>query len=76
MDIKYSVGNRVNSNVVSFYDVRWHQTCFGGDFEIYRNTETLCFTPGTNVMLQVNYTSETNSFIEKDLKLYQARQKV
>ena len=27
---------------------------------MYRNIETLCCGPGTNIVLQVNYTSKTN----------------
>ena len=27
---------------------------------MYRNTESLCSVPGTNIVLQVNYTSKTN----------------
>ena len=34
----------------------------GDDFEKYRNRESLGCAPGTNTMLQFNYTSETNSW--------------
>ena len=33
----------------------------GDDFEKYRNTVSLCCVPGTNILLQVNYASKTNS---------------
>lgn len=31
---------------------------------MYRNTESLCGTTGTNIVLQVTYASKTNTFIE------------
>ena len=33
-------------------------------FIIYKNIKSLCCTPGTNIVFQVNYTSKTNRFIE------------
>ena len=38
-----------------------NQTYSGDHFEIYRNIESLYYEPGNNIMLQVNYTSKTNS---------------
>ena len=29
-------------------------------FEMYRNTELLCYATGANIVLQTNYTSKTN----------------
>ena len=37
-----------------------NQTYRGDHFEMYRSTESLCCVPGTNIVLQVNYTSKTN----------------
>ena len=34
-------------------------------FEMYRITESLCCIPGTNRVLQVNYTSNTNKQIHR-----------
>ena len=34
-----------------------NQTDHIGHFAVYRNIESLCCTPGTNIVLQVNYTS-------------------
>ena len=34
-----------------------NQTDHIGHFAMYRNIESLCCTPGTNVVLQVNYMS-------------------
>ena len=36
------------------------QTYHGDRYEMYRNIESLCCAPGTNIVLQVNYTSKTN----------------
>lgn len=29
--------------------------CYGDHFEMYRNIETLCWVPGTDIVQQVNY---------------------
>ena len=38
-----------------------YYTLYGDHFEMYRNTELLYCAPGTNIVVQVNYTSKTNS---------------
>ena len=37
-----------------------NQTYCDDHFEMYRNIESQCCEPGTNIVLQVNYTSKTN----------------
>ena len=37
-------------------------------FEMYRNTESLCCVTGTNIVVQVYYTSKTNKPIEKEIR--------
>ena len=37
-----------------------NQTYHGEQFVIYRNMESLCHAPVTNIVLQVNYTTKTN----------------
>ena len=37
-----------------------NQTYHGDHFEMYRKIKSLCCVPGTNNVLQVNYTSKTN----------------
>ena len=32
---------------------------------MYRNIKSLCYIPGTNIVLQVNYISKTNKLVEK-----------
>ena len=59
----YSVRNIVNNYVISLYG---NQTYHGDHFDMYRNTKPLCCVTGTNVLFQVNYTSETNKLIEEN----------
>ena len=47
-----------------------NQTCRGDHFVLYRNMESLCCAPGTNIVLQVNYTS-TNKTKKTYRKRYQ-----
>ena len=37
-----------------------NQTYHSDHFEMYRNIESLCCVPGTNIVLQISYTSKTN----------------
>ena len=37
-------------------------------FVIYRSVESLCCTPRSNIMLQVNYNSKANKLIEKEIR--------
>ena len=46
---------------------------YGDHFEVYRNIESLCCIPGSNMVLQVNYASKTNKFIEKEIRFVAAR---
>ena len=45
----------------------------GDHFKMYRDIESLCCVPGTNIVLQVNYTSKTNKFIEKEIRFVAIR---
>ena len=40
---------------------------------MYRKIESLCLVTGTNILLRVNYTSETNKPIDKELQLVVTR---
>ena len=42
-----------------------NQTYYGDHFKMYRNIESLRCVTGTNTVLQVNYTSKTNTQIYK-----------
>ena len=35
---------------------------YGDHFEMYRTIKPPCYTPGTNIVVQVNFTSKTNSW--------------
>ena len=64
----YSVRNTVSNYVISLYGdmvTRLDQTYCGDQFEMYRNNKSLCCVKGTNIVLQVNYTSKTNTLIKK-----------
>ena len=41
----YSVGNIVNNYVTSLYGDRLQLAYHGDHFEMYRNIESLCYTP-------------------------------
>ena len=66
----YSVRNIVNNYIISLYG---NQTYHGDHFEMYRNTKPLCCVTETNILFQVNYTSETNKLIEKENRLVVGR---
>ena len=51
-----------------------NQIYHGDHFEMYRNIESLCVI-GTNIVSQVNYTSQTNKLIEKEIRLVVTRGK-
>ena len=40
---------------------------------MYRNTNSLCHVPGTDIVSQVNYTSKTNKLAEKKIRFVTAR---
>ena len=40
----------------------------GDQLEMYRNIESLCCASGTNTVLQVSYTSKTNTLVEKEIR--------
>ena len=40
----------------------------GDYFRMYRNIKLLCWTPGTNTVLQVNHTAKTNKVIEEEIR--------
>ena len=63
----YSVGNIVNNYVISLVTDS-NQTYHGDYFEMYRNIESLCCTTGTNIVLQVNYTSKANKYTRKPVE--------
>ena len=42
-------------------------------FEMYRNSKSLCCVTGTNIVLQVNYTSKTNKQTNKQTNLEKKR---
>ena len=43
-------------------------TYCGDHIEIYRNIKSICYATGTNIELQVNYTSKTNKETQKKKK--------
>ena len=55
----YSVGNIVNNYVISLV-TNGKQAYHDDHFQLYRNIKLLCYIQGTNIGLQVNYTSKTN----------------
>ena len=61
-------GILVNNNVISCMVTDGNQTYHGDHFEMYRNIESLCCVPETNIVLQVSYISRTNKLIEKEIR--------
>ena len=47
----YCVGKRVNNYVIFLYGDRWELDLSGNRFEMYKNIESLCCIPGTNIVL-------------------------
>ena len=62
----YNVENIVSSYVISLV-TDGNQTYHGDHFEMYRNSKSLYCVPGTNIALEVNYTSKTNKLIAKEI---------
>ena len=68
-DERYSPGNIVSGIVIALYGDRWY---FDEQRLTYKEAESLCCTPETNVTLWVNYTSiiiviKINLWIEIEL---------
>ena len=69
----YSVGNIVNNFVICMATDD-NSTYHGAHFEMYRNIRSLCYLPGTNIVLQVSYTSkQTHKLIEKEARIVVTR---
>ena len=50
-----------------------NQTYHGDHFEMCRTIKSQSLLPGTNRVLQANYTLKTNKFIEKDIRFVDTR---
>ena len=60
-NLKGSHHKKLHLLLVMVMDVNW--TC-GDLFTIYRNSESLCYTPETNIIANVNCTTIKNFFNE------------
>ena len=61
------MGNIVNNSVISLV-TEGNQTSHGNYFEMYRKSKQLCGVTGTNIVLQVNYTSKASELTEKEIR--------
>ena len=47
--------------------------CYADHFETYGDIKSLCHTMGTDIVLYVNYTSQTNKLMEKENRFVATR---
>ena len=52
-----NTGNTVNDIITTLHGDRWYWSYCGDHFIMYKNTEALCCTSETNIILYVNYNS-------------------